>query len=154
MHGDALLGEGQRVTAGPAPDIEHPHARCERELTDEELDLLLGALGERVPQVRGAKVIGQRFKPVRHQPLAAAQVSPQLTLTSRGTSSLAAFCMMSMISGPTTSRSSRGTSTSTSSWTCNTTRLRWSPAVSAASMRTRATLKMSAASPWIPAFIA
>ena len=51
------------------------------------------------------------------QPLAAAQVEPQATLTSRGTFNSAAPRIRSITSGPTTSRSSSGTSTITSSWT-------------------------------------
>ena len=43
---DTAAGERERVAPGPAPDVEHPHPRLQTERADEELDLLLGALGE------------------------------------------------------------------------------------------------------------
>ena len=52
------------------------------------------------------------------------------------------------------SRSAGGTSSSTSSWTWRISRLSMPASSSAASMRTSATLKMSAARPWMPAFMA
>ena len=50
--------EGVGVAAGPAPDVEHPHPRLQPERVDEEVDLLLGPLGERVAQVGRAQVVG------------------------------------------------------------------------------------------------
>ena len=58
-------GQRERVTPRPAADVEHPHPRLERERVDEEVDLLLGPLGERVPQVRRPEELGDRVEPVR-----------------------------------------------------------------------------------------
>ena len=57
-------GQRVRVAARAAPDVEHPHARLEPERVDEEVDLLRGALGERVAEVRRAEVVGDRLEPV------------------------------------------------------------------------------------------
>ena len=40
VHRDAALGECMGVTSGPAPDVEHTHARFELERCDHEIDLL------------------------------------------------------------------------------------------------------------------
>ena len=61
---DAPRGQRVGVAAGPAADVEHPHARLEPERVDEEADLLLGALRERVAQVGVAEVVGDRLEPV------------------------------------------------------------------------------------------
>src|SRR4051794_11765609 len=47
-----------------APDVEHPHPGRQPERVDQELDLLLGALGERVPQVGGPEEVGDAVEPV------------------------------------------------------------------------------------------
>ena len=47
-----------------ASHVEHPHARFEAERLDQEPDLLLGALGEGVPQVGVAEVVREVLEPV------------------------------------------------------------------------------------------
>ena len=61
---DAPPGQLVGVAAGTAADVEHPHARLEPEGVDEEVDLLLGALGEGVAEVGRAEVVGDRLEPV------------------------------------------------------------------------------------------
>ena len=61
---DAPPRQRERVPPGPAADVEHPHPRLEPERVDEEVDLLLGALGERVPQVGRPEELGDRVEPV------------------------------------------------------------------------------------------
>jgi len=52
------------MAARTATDVEHALPRTQLEHVDEECDLLLGALGERVPEVSGADEVGQRLEPV------------------------------------------------------------------------------------------
>src|ERR671910_3783025 len=63
-HLDAASGQGVGVPPRPAADVEQPLPGPEPERPAEEADLLLGALGERVAQVGGAEVVGDRFEPV------------------------------------------------------------------------------------------
>ena len=63
-HLHAPPGQGVGVAAGAAADVEHPHPRLEPEHVDEERDLLLGALRERVAQVGRPEVVGDRLEPV------------------------------------------------------------------------------------------
>ena len=123
---DAPTGELVRVAAGPAPDVEDPLPGSQTERLDDVVDLLHRPLGERVAQVRLTEMRRDRLEPVlapwRHA-FASAQVVPQATLTSSGTSSCTASRMISITSGPTTSFSSTGASTSTSSCTWRTSRL-------------------------------
>ena len=60
VHGDAALGQGVRVSTRTTPHVEYPHAGREREGGNQELDLLAGALRERVSQVRRPEVVGDR----------------------------------------------------------------------------------------------
>ena len=63
-HLEAPPGQRERVTAGSAPDVEHPHPRLQPERVDEEVDLLLRPLRERVAQVRGPEEVGDRVEPI------------------------------------------------------------------------------------------
>src|SRR5207247_8384817 len=155
-HIDAPSGEGERVTTGTAADVEQSSTRFEVEGIDEEADLLLRASRERVPQVRTPEELSDVLEPVRAiaQPLASSQLAPHATLTLSGTDSSHAPHIAASVSSAITSCSSGGTSRMTSSWTCRIRRLARSRSRMRASMRIKATLKMSAANPWIPAFIA
>ena len=61
---DAPTGEGVGVAPRSAADVEHVRAGMEPEGGDEELDLLLGAAGERVSEVGGPGVAGDGLEPV------------------------------------------------------------------------------------------
>jgi hypothetical protein len=65
----AAGGQGVGMAARTAADVEHPGASFELELVEEELDLLLRSLRERVAQVRRAQMIGDRLEPVLGQGL-------------------------------------------------------------------------------------
>ena len=142
------FGEGVGVPAGPAADVEHPLAGPQAEGVDQELDLLLGALGERVAEVGGAEVVGDRLEPVplrslkvfracgphflqrvdrdgpaTTQPLASAQLGPKDRLTSSGTLRSTAPVIASTTSSAARSCSAGGTSSSTSSCTWRMSRL-------------------------------
>ena len=54
------------MAAGAAADVEDPGAGRQAEALDEEVDLLVGALGERVAEVGRAEVIGDVLEPVPH----------------------------------------------------------------------------------------
>ena len=58
------LGQRHRMAPRPAADVEHRHAGLEAEHLGEEPDLLGGAHGERVPQVRRAEVVRDVLEPV------------------------------------------------------------------------------------------
>ncbi len=64
VYQEATPGKFVRVPSWPATDIEHPVAHRQAERVDEEIDLLLGALGERIPQVGRSKMLGNGFKPM------------------------------------------------------------------------------------------
>ena len=64
---DAAPSKSIRVASRPAPDIEHAMARFEAEHVDEKVNLLFGALGERVPEICRPHMVGQGFKPVVHR---------------------------------------------------------------------------------------
>src|SRR5579859_21278 len=184
-HVDAERGEAPHVASRPAADVEHPHPRLEAEHVPEKRELLLGPLGERVPQIGAPRVRSDRLEeplpiaqsapsgPGSHSagspktgspkagsaaaeavPLASAQVAAHERLTASGTRSSAAPSMAASTISTAASSSSGGTSRRTSSWTWSTSRLANPSASRRASRRTRATLKMSAASPWMPAFMA
>ena len=53
----------ERMPARAAPDVEDPHPRLEAECLHEEVDLLGGALGERVLQVGRPEELGDRVEP-------------------------------------------------------------------------------------------
>ena len=59
-------GERQRVPAGPAADVEHPHTGAQAEDVDEESDLLFGAIGEGVPEIGRTEMVGDSLEPMRH----------------------------------------------------------------------------------------
>ena len=61
---DAAPGQGVGVASRSAADVEHPHARFEPEDVDQEVDLLLGAAGEGVPEVGRTEVVGGGLEPV------------------------------------------------------------------------------------------
>ena len=63
-HLDPPRREREGVTARTTTDVEHALPRSQLEHVDEERDLLLGALRERVPQVRRTEMVGQRLEPV------------------------------------------------------------------------------------------
>src|SRR5690606_8453271 len=168
-HRDAAPGQRQGVPSRSAADIEHPHAQFQAEEVDQEADILLGAHGERVAEVGRSDVIGDVLEPVpirlagrsgglgsdhRAQPLAAAQLEPCERLTARGTDRSKAPDMAWVTTSTASSSSPSGTSTSTSSCTWRISRLPRPRSSIARSRRTSATLKMSAARPWIGAFMA
>ena len=64
VHDQPPPGQLVGVATGAAPDVEHPHAGLQVEGLHEEPDLLVGALGERVPQVGDAQVLGDGLEPV------------------------------------------------------------------------------------------
>ena len=72
------------VTPGTAPDVEQSFPRAQSEHVDDVIDLLHGALGEGVPEVRLAEVVGDRLEPVladrAHRSIAA---RPLRAITSR-----------------------------------------------------------------------
>src|SRR5207253_4323683 len=92
VHRDPPLRQRVGMAAGTAPDVEDAHARLEPQRVDEEPDLLLGALGERVAQVRRPRVRGDVLEPVVAY-FAVAHESPKLRLTSSGTDRSAASAM-------------------------------------------------------------
>ncbi len=61
---DAATGEFVGVTAGAAPDVEHPLTRLQAEHRDDVIDLLHRALGVRIPVVGRAEVIGEILEPM------------------------------------------------------------------------------------------
>lgn len=61
---DAPATEGVGVAPGAASDVEEAGSRPEVEGADEEVDLLLGALGAGVPQVRPTQMVGEVLEPV------------------------------------------------------------------------------------------
>jgi len=52
------------VTSGSTADVEHERTGLEPERADEEGGLLLGALGERVPQIGRADMVSEGLEPV------------------------------------------------------------------------------------------
>jgi hypothetical protein len=64
VHGDATFGQQVGMTPRPAADVEHAHPRPKAQMLDQEIDLLWGALGERVPQVGRAEMVRDRLEPV------------------------------------------------------------------------------------------
>ena len=57
--------ERERVTPGPATDVEHPHAPFQCERINEELDLLFRAFRERVAQsMRPPERLGDLVEPL------------------------------------------------------------------------------------------
>ena len=52
------------MPAGSAPDVEHSVTRREPQRTNNVVNFLRSALGERVPQIRLAHVVGQVLEPV------------------------------------------------------------------------------------------
>ena len=59
-----IAGELMGVPAGSAADVEQAPTRLQPERRQEVVDLLAGALGERVPQICRTEMIGQRLEPV------------------------------------------------------------------------------------------
>ena len=74
-------GQRERVAPGPHPTSSTRIPGSQPERVDEELDLLLGALRERVPQVRRPEEVGDRVEPVRRRRYAGAR-SPSASGTS------------------------------------------------------------------------
>ena len=114
---DAAPGERERVTPGPHPTSSTRMPRLEPERVDEELDLLLGALRERVAEVRRPEELGDRVEPVladRRVPgtscrhvgaaptvgyFASAQLGPKPMSTTSGTRSSVTRSITSRTSG-------------------------------------------------------
>src|SRR5581483_11733113 len=153
---DVALGQCVGVPPRAAPHVEDAISRGQPERLDQEPDLLLRALGERVAQVRRPHVVGQRLEPMvgLAHPLASAQLVPHVRLTSRGTHSSHALRMAWSTMAAALSFPCAGTSRMTSSCPWRMSRLARPCASRAWSRRTNATLKMSAARPWMPAFMA
>lgn len=57
---ETSLGKRHGVPPGPASDVKDPRPRIETKLLYEERDLLFGAFGEVVAQVRRAETLGDR----------------------------------------------------------------------------------------------
>src|SRR4051812_6003528 len=135
---DATLGERERMSPRAAADVEHPHPRCEPERVDEERDLLLGPLRERVLEIRRAEELGDRVEPRargRRGHFASAQLGPKPTSTTRGTLSSIAPSIASCTTGSIVSRSPSGTSKTSSSCTVRIIRVAYPPARRARSVR-------------------